>query len=145
MREDAADQAAHLTGVAQGLVRKGSGNKRASAEEVQAGMALDLENTLGAMWLVQCGRLSSRCQREAVLAAVLFALHPVHCEAVAGVVGHAELVSAAFALVGLLAYIIAVKSRERFVLPSCQQQFDRQQDAGAATCPPQHASGCCTA
>eukprot|EP00873_Tetraselmis_striata_P017239 jgi/Tetstr1/437503/TSEL_026182.t1 len=113
------------------VVRKGSSSKRASTEEVQAGMALDLENTLGAMWLVQCGRMSSRCQREAVLAAVLFALHPVHCEAVAGIVGHAELLSAAFALLGLVAFVTAVKSRELFVLPSCQQQYGRQ-DAGSS-------------
>lgn len=104
-----------------GLARKGSAGKRTSPEEMQMGMALDLENTLGAMWLVQCGRLSARCQREAVLAAVLFALHPVHCEAVAGIVGHAELLSAAFALLGLISYIVAIKSRERFVLPSCQR------------------------
>ena len=78
---------------------------------------LALEHTLGAMWLVHCSRLSSRCQREAVLAAVLFALHPIHCEAVAGIVGHAELLSALFSLLGLIIYIGATRQRERMALP----------------------------
>lgn len=39
----------------------------------------------------------------ALLAGLLFAVHPVHCEAVANVVGRAELLSALFLLLGLLA------------------------------------------
>jgi len=38
----------------------------------------------------------------ATLAAVLFAVHPVHCEAVANVVGRAEILAALFMLLGLL-------------------------------------------
>lgn len=45
---------------------------------------------------------------EALLAALLFAAHPVHTEAVAGIVGHAELLCAAPFIAALLAYMRAV-------------------------------------
>ncbi len=44
---------------------------------------------------------------EACVAALLFAAHPVHTEAVAGIVGHAELLSFALALLALLTYLSA--------------------------------------
>lgn len=44
---------------------------------------------------------------EALLAALLFAAHPIHTEAVAGVVGHAELLSGALALLALMTYLSA--------------------------------------
>ncbi|KAL0052516.1 hypothetical protein WJX82_003322 [Trebouxia sp. C0006] len=44
---------------------------------------------------------------EACIAALLFAAHPIHTEAVAGIVGHAELLSAALALLALMAYMSA--------------------------------------
>lgn len=44
---------------------------------------------------------------EAFLAALLFAAHPIHTEAVAGIVGHAELLSAVLALLALITYISA--------------------------------------
>lgn len=47
---------------------------------------------------------------EAFLAALLFAAHPIHTEAVAGVVGHAELLSAALALLALIAYMSAAST-----------------------------------
>lgn len=47
------------------------------------------------------------CKREALLAALLFAAHPVHTEAVAGLVGHAELLSAVFFAAALLVYMQA--------------------------------------
>ncbi|KAK9908411.1 hypothetical protein WJX75_007517 [Coccomyxa subellipsoidea] len=47
---------------------------------------------------------SSRQQAEAFLAGVIFAVHPIHTEAVAGIVGHAELICAAFSIVALLLY-----------------------------------------
>ena len=47
---------------------------------------------------------------EASLAALLFAAHPIHTEAVAGVVGHAELLSAALALLALMAYMSAAST-----------------------------------
>jgi tetratricopeptide (TPR) repeat protein len=51
-------------------------------------------------------RLAERLVEDdgaAALAAVLFAVHPVHCEAVANVVGRAEILAALFMLLGLLA------------------------------------------
>ena len=45
---------------------------------------------------------------EALLAAFLFAAHPVHTEAVAGIVGHAELLCAALVVAALLGYMRAV-------------------------------------
>ena len=41
-------------------------------------------------------------EMEALLAALLFAVHPVHTEAVSGIVGQAELLSALFSLAALL-------------------------------------------
>eukprot|EP00884_Botryococcus_braunii_P010950 jgi/Botrbrau1/19857/Bobra.0124s0090.2 len=51
--------------------------------------------------------LEARHAVEAGLAAAIFAVHPVHVEAVAGVVGHAELLGAAFSLLALLVYCSA--------------------------------------
>lgn len=50
---------------------------------------------------------SAAISLEAFLAALLFAAHPIHTEAVAGVVGHAELLSAALALLALITYMSA--------------------------------------
>ncbi|WIA11866.1 hypothetical protein OEZ85_011952 [Tetradesmus obliquus] len=47
-------------------------------------------------------------QAQALAAAVLFALHPAHTEAVAGVVGCAELICAAWSIPALLLYFMAV-------------------------------------
>ena len=46
---------------------------------------------------------------EPSLAALLFATHPVHTEAVAGIVGHAELLSCALSLLAFLTYIGAAE------------------------------------
>ncbi|KAL4459052.1 hypothetical protein ABPG75_013917 [Micractinium tetrahymenae] len=48
---------------------------------------------------------------EAFIAALLFGLHPVHCEAVAGIVGHAELLCAALSIPALLCYMAAAGGR----------------------------------
>ena len=50
---------------------------------------------------------SDRQQAEGLLAALLFAVHPIHTEAVAGIVGQAELLSAAMSILALLTYIRA--------------------------------------
>ncbi len=55
--------------------------------------------------------LRERQRAEAALAAALFALHPIHTEAVAGIVGQAELLSAALSLVALLLYCRAAACR----------------------------------
>ena len=48
---------------------------------------------------------------EPFLAALLFALHPVHTEAVAGIVGQAELLCAALSIPALLCYMAAADGR----------------------------------
>lgn len=46
-------------------------------------------------------------QAEAFVAAIIFAVHPIHTEAVAGIVGHAELFSAALSILAILLYVQA--------------------------------------
>ncbi|XP_068220759.1 protein O-mannosyl-transferase TMTC4-like isoform X1 [Palaemon carinicauda] len=48
--------------------------------------------------------------RAAVLSAVLFATHPIHTEAVSGIVGRADLLCALFVFVALLSYVRGVKA-----------------------------------
>ena len=50
---------------------------------------------------------TDRQQAEGLLAALIFAVHPIHTEAVAGIVGQAELLSAAMSILALLTYIRA--------------------------------------
>jgi 4-amino-4-deoxy-L-arabinose transferase-like glycosyltransferase len=47
------------------------------------------------------------------VAALLFAVHPVHTEAVAGIVGRADVLSSIFFLLSFLTYTLHVRSRER--------------------------------
>lgn len=105
--------------------KSGAGKRSGSADHGMQSIMLNLDQALAALWLIRCNRLASRCQREAVLAALLFALHPIHCEAVAGIVGQAELLSAAFALVGLISYIAAARPREVFVIPGVSDRDPR--------------------
>ncbi|KAK4313661.1 hypothetical protein Pmani_015008 [Petrolisthes manimaculis] len=48
--------------------------------------------------------------RAAVLSAVLFATHPIHTEAVSGIVGRADLLCALFVFIAFLSYVRAVRS-----------------------------------
>ena len=50
-------------------------------------------------------------QQEALLAGLLFALHPIHTEAVAGIVGQAELLCAALSILAFMAYMAAADGR----------------------------------
>ncbi|KAK9805000.1 hypothetical protein WJX73_010519 [Symbiochloris irregularis] len=50
-------------------------------------------------------------RQEALLAGLLFGLHPIHTEAVAGIVGQAELLCASLWILALLAYMGAVDGR----------------------------------
>lgn len=45
------------------------------------------------------------------MAALLFAVHPVHTEAVAGIVGHAEMLCASLSILALLSYMAAADGR----------------------------------
>ena len=53
--------------------------------------------------------LSKHSNAESLIAALLFTAHPIHTEAVAGIVGHAELLGAALGFAALLTYISAAK------------------------------------
>ncbi len=50
-----------------------------------------------------------RHQAEAFLAGAIFAVHPIHTEAVASIVGQAELLCAAFSIVAVLLYAQAAQ------------------------------------
>ncbi|KAK9811534.1 hypothetical protein WJX72_005492 [[Myrmecia] bisecta] len=58
-------------------------------------------------------RADAASRVEALIAGLLFACHPIHTEAVAGIVGHAELLAAAFAVSALLAYMQAAECGQR--------------------------------
>lgn len=51
-----------------------------------------------------------------LMGGLLFALHPIHCEAVAGVVGRADVMSTVFFLAGLLTYEEHQKHRSNLKL-----------------------------
>ncbi|KAJ4428113.1 hypothetical protein ANN_24127 [Periplaneta americana] len=53
--------------------------------------------------------LGGACPRAALLAAVLFAVHPIHAEAVAGVVGRADLLCALFYFLAFIAYCSSLR------------------------------------
>ncbi|KAK3917710.1 Protein O-mannosyl-transferase TMTC1, partial [Frankliniella fusca] len=74
-------------------------------------------------WLV--ARLSRRLGPAAPpaappAAALLFAVHPVHCEAVAGIVGRADLLAAALSLLALLAFLRHLDWREQLRRGGCR-------------------------
>ena len=76
-----------------------------------------LASTLVLRLLLRLGAASA----AAAAGAVIFAVHPVHTEAVANVVGRAELLTAVFVLAGCLAYLDpsrTVRSRAALVLAS---------------------------
>lgn len=54
--------------------------------------------------------LSSSSRAMAIVAGFLFAVHPLHCDAVASVVGRADLLCTAFSLLGFLVYRYAAAS-----------------------------------
>jgi len=58
-------------------------------------------------------------RRPTLVAGLLFATHPIHTEAVAGVVGRADILSALFFLLSLLSYKTYVQTREKAVWPAC--------------------------
>ncbi|XP_075165345.1 transmembrane O-mannosyltransferase targeting cadherins 3 [Haematobia irritans] len=58
--------------------------------------------------VLQCTQRDTLAQRCAFVSTLLFAVHPIHTEAVTGVVGRAELLSSLFFLAAFLAYSGAV-------------------------------------
>lgn len=63
------------------------------------------------MWQVDVRKNKDPQMAEALLAGLLFAVHPIHTEAVAGIVGQAELLCAALSILAFMAYMAAVDSR----------------------------------
>ena len=59
----------------------------------------------------QEGLPTDRQQAEGFLAALIFAVHPIHTEAVAGIVGQAELISAGMSIMAMLTYMKACLPR----------------------------------
>ena len=70
-------------------------------------MSLSLKGRCAAAGVNQEGLPSDGQQAEAFLAALIFAVHPIHTEAVAGIVGQAELISAGLSILALLTYFRA--------------------------------------
>ncbi|XP_045600678.2 LOW QUALITY PROTEIN: protein O-mannosyl-transferase TMTC4 [Procambarus clarkii] len=65
----------------------------------------------------------SGAPRAALLSAILFATHPVHTEAVSGIVGRADLLCALFVFVALLSYVRAVKGMSEDISNKAQNCY----------------------
>ncbi|XP_012878412.1 PREDICTED: transmembrane and TPR repeat-containing protein 4 [Dipodomys ordii] len=70
----------------------------------------------GGLQYTSKGRRMHLAPRASLLAALLFAVHPVHTECVAGVVGRADLLCALFFLLSFLGYCKAFREMESFIL-----------------------------
>ena len=86
-----------------------------------------------ASWSLSFALLGSDCRARRrngaiLLSSLLFAVHPIHTEAVAGIVGRADVGSTAFALTAFLAYVNHVKYRDK------HQQRSRSRQIGRASC-----------
>lgn len=75
------------------------------------------------------------CRRGALLSAALFAVHPVHADAVASVVGRADVLSCVFFLLSFLCYGRHVRARDG------QRHHNGQQQQGSGCRRPQP---CCS-
>ncbi len=62
--------------------------------------------------LMWCVTLLFSDQRLAILSGLLFAIHPIHTEAVAGIVGRAEIMTALFILLAMISYHQWVKDNK---------------------------------
>ncbi|XP_067890305.1 protein O-mannosyl-transferase TMTC4 isoform X2 [Heterodontus francisci] len=73
-------------------------------------MILDVFSVLiGGLAYDEKGRLLNRAPKASFLAAVLFAVHPIHTESVAGIVGRADLLCALFFLLSFISYCKAFR------------------------------------
>nr|XP_053627022.1 protein O-mannosyl-transferase TMTC4-like isoform X2 [Cherax quadricarinatus] len=68
--------------------------------------------------------------RAALLSAILFATHPIHTEAVSGIVGRADLLCALFVFVALLSYVRAVKGMSEDISNKAQNCFRKGDKCG---------------
>jgi tetratricopeptide (TPR) repeat protein len=67
-------------------------------------------HALASLLVLELGRALFRSPLAAAIAAALFAVHPLHSEAVSSIVGRAELLAAVFVLSAVLAFLRAVRS-----------------------------------
>ncbi|XP_041055597.1 protein O-mannosyl-transferase TMTC4 isoform X1 [Carcharodon carcharias] len=73
-------------------------------------MTLDVFSVLlGGLEHDEKGRLISRAPKASFLAALFFAVHPIHTESVAGIVGRADLLCALFFLLSFISYCKAFR------------------------------------
>ena len=68
---------------------------------------------------------------EAGLAAALFATHPVHTEAVSGIVGRADIMATLFAILAFLAYVKAVRPSRYRTLHYMQSFYSEENTPGS--------------
>jgi len=70
-----------------------------------------LLHTLSTYLVVKLARLLLRSTFSVILCGLLFSAHPIHTEAVAGIVGRADIIACVFYLVSFLSYVEHVKYR----------------------------------
>ncbi|XP_059508271.1 protein O-mannosyl-transferase TMTC1 [Stegostoma tigrinum] len=71
---------------------------------------LGLHCTVTSLLLYTCDTAVFRDRRQAFLVAVLFAVHPIHTEAVTGIVGRADVLACVLFLLAFLSYLRSVNS-----------------------------------
>lgn len=86
---------------------------------------------------------SAKFRAQALLAGLMFALHPIHTEAVAGIVGCAELLCVALSFPALLCFFMAVDSRHAAgqQLQALQAAADSSGRISRVQASKQHSSG----
>ena len=72
-------------------------------------------HTVATFLFVSLSEIVLKTQLSILLSGLMFALHPIHCEAVAGLVGRADLLSAIFFISSLIAFHRHCKLRDKIV------------------------------
>ncbi|KDO24296.1 hypothetical protein SPRG_09933 [Saprolegnia parasitica CBS 223.65] len=62
-------------------------------------------HAIASMLVVVVGQRLQRSSRVPVLGGLLFAVHPIHCDSVASIVGRADILATVFSLAAILAYV----------------------------------------
>uniref|UniRef100_A0A3B4A0Z4 dolichyl-phosphate-mannose--protein mannosyltransferase n=1 Tax=Periophthalmus magnuspinnatus TaxID=409849 RepID=A0A3B4A0Z4_9GOBI len=76
--------------------------------------------------LVTCRRCVFSDSRSSFLAALLFAVHPVHTEAVSGIVGRADVLAALLFLLSFLCYVAVILSVRLWLMGGSMPLFSEQ-------------------
>lgn len=72
-----------------------------------------LLHCLATSLVINLGRHILPCEISTLLSGLLFAIHPIHTEAVAGLTGRADLIACIFFILTILSYIKHVQLREK--------------------------------